>query len=109
MKNRTTAGLLAILLGGIGIHRFYLRQTGLGILYVIFFWTFIPAIVALIDGILFLTWTEEKFNEKYNKGIQMPNSVVNVADELTKLNDLKVQGIITEEEFKSQKERLLNN
>lgn len=71
MKNKTTAGLLAIFLGGLGFHRFYLGQTGLGILYLVFCWTFIPAIVALIDGIIFLTQSEDAFNQKYNEGKEM--------------------------------------
>ena len=44
--------LLALFLGGLGAHRFYLGQTGLGILYVVFVWTFIPAIAALIECFL---------------------------------------------------------
>ena len=68
MKNKTTAGILAIFLGGLGVHRFYLGQIGLGVLYLVFCWTFIPAVVALIDGIIFLTKSEEAFAEKYNKG-----------------------------------------
>src|SRR5580692_7334564 len=30
--------LLALFLGGFGVHHFYLRRTGLGILYLCFFW-----------------------------------------------------------------------
>ena len=33
MKHKTTALLLCIFLGGIGAHRFYLGQIGMGILY----------------------------------------------------------------------------
>ena len=51
-KNPTTGVLLALFLGGFGAHRFYLGQTGLGILYMVFVWTFIPAIAALIDCFL---------------------------------------------------------
>lgn len=65
MKNKTTAGLLAFFLGGLGVHRFYLNQTGLGILYLVFCWTGIPLIVGVIDGIIFLTTDEIKFNQKY--------------------------------------------
>lgn len=70
MKNKTTAGLLSFFLGGLGVHRFYLGQTGLGILYLVFCWTFIPAIVALVDAIIFFTQSEEAFNLKYNNGLQ---------------------------------------
>ena len=36
------------------------------------------------------------------------NSSSSVADELSKLADLKVKGILTEDEFNSQKSKLLN-
>lgn len=64
-KNKTTAGVLALLLGGIGVHKFYLGQTGLGILYLVFFWTFIPAIVAFVEGIILLTMSDDTFADKY--------------------------------------------
>lgn len=64
-KDRVTAGVLAILLGGVGAHRFYLGDIGLGLLYLCFFWTFIPALVGLIEGILYLTKTDEEFQRKY--------------------------------------------
>jgi hypothetical protein len=41
--------LLALFLGGFGAHHFYLRRTGLGILYLCFFWTGIPAILGFIE------------------------------------------------------------
>ena len=49
-KNPTTAVLLALLLGGIGGHKFYLGNTGLGILYLLFCWTLIPGVVAFIEA-----------------------------------------------------------
>ena len=49
-KNPTTAVVLTLLLGGIGAHKFYMGQTGLGILYLLFSWTFIPGIVAFIEA-----------------------------------------------------------
>lgn len=64
-KSKTTAGILAILLGGLGIHKFYLGKIGMGILYILFCWTYIPAIVGVIEGIIYLTSTEEKFYYKY--------------------------------------------
>ncbi|AGN01458.1 hypothetical protein L593_07565 [Salinarchaeum sp. Harcht-Bsk1] len=63
--DRTTAGILAILLGGIGAHKFYLGETGLGILYLCFVWTGIPVVIGIIEGILYLTKTDEEFERKY--------------------------------------------
>ena len=61
VKNKLTAGLLAIFLGGLGVHKFYLGKIGLGILYIVFCWTYIPALVGLIEGIIYLTQSDEKF------------------------------------------------
>jgi len=41
--------LLALFLGSFGLHHFYLRRTGLGILYCCFFWTGIPALLGFIE------------------------------------------------------------
>lgn len=65
-KNRTVAALLAILLGWIGIHKFYLGQNNTGIIYLLFCWTFIPAVLGLIDGIVLLGMTDEAFAAKYS-------------------------------------------
>lgn len=48
-KNPTTGVLLTFFLGHFGAHRFYLGDTLLGLLYALFFWTFIPTIVALVE------------------------------------------------------------
>ncbi|HTJ30633.1 MAG TPA: NINE protein [Acidobacteriaceae bacterium] len=41
--------LLAILLGGFGAHHFYLGRNGMGILYLCFFWTPIPWMIAFVE------------------------------------------------------------
>lgn len=64
-KNKTTAGILAILLGGIGIHYFYINKPIAGVLFLLLCWTYIPAIIALIQGILMLTMPYAEFNAKY--------------------------------------------
>ncbi len=64
-KDRVTAGVLAILLGWFGAHKFYLGDTGLGLLYLCFFWTGIPGLVGIIEGILYLTKTDEEFQRTY--------------------------------------------
>ena len=64
-KSRLAAALLAFFLGGFGVHKFYLGRVGQGILYLLFFWTFIPAIVAFVEMIIYLTMTDEAFAAKY--------------------------------------------
>ena len=44
--------LLALFLGTFGAHHFYLRRTGLGILYCCFFWSVIPAILGFVECFL---------------------------------------------------------
>ena len=51
-KDVTAGVVLSLFLGGLGAHRFYMGQTGLGVLYLCFFWTFIPAVVALVECFL---------------------------------------------------------
>lgn len=53
--NKLAYALLAIFLGGIGVHKFYAGKTGSGIVYLIFCWTAVPAIVGFIEGIIALT------------------------------------------------------
>lgn len=66
-KSKVTAMLLAFFLGGIGVHKFYLGQTVWGVVYLLFFWTFIPAFVAFIEFLIYAFTSEEKFDEKYNQ------------------------------------------
>lgn len=61
VKNKMAAGLLAIFLGCFGVHKFYLGKIGMGILYVLFFWTGIPAIIGFIEGIIYLCSNDENF------------------------------------------------
>lgn len=126
MKSKTTAAILALFLGGIGVHRFYLNQTGLGLMYLLFCWTLIPLFVSLIDFIWLLTMNENRFNLKFNASYQYHNPYLNntnitvnngnpqnnsnttsVSDEIKKLYELKEKGIITPEEFELKKKLLL--
>ena len=61
IKSKVAAGLLGIFLGGIGIHKFYLGKVGMGILYILFCWTFIPALVGFIEGIVYLSSNDHNF------------------------------------------------
>ena len=63
-RSRIVASLLAIFLGGLGIHKFYLGNW-IGIIYLLFCWTFIPAIVGFIEGIMYLMMSDKEFAAKY--------------------------------------------
>ncbi len=106
MKNKTTAAILAFLLGGLGVHKFYLGKTMQGLLYLVFCWTFIPALIAFVEFILFLAMSEQEFNSKYNDGKNAGISSFGVAEEIGKLNELREKGIITDAEFLERKSRL---
>ena len=67
MKDKNVAAILALFLGVFGIHRFYLNQTGLGILYCVLTLTGISAILGFIDALVFLTKDKESFDLKYNR------------------------------------------
>jgi TM2 domain-containing membrane protein YozV len=63
-KSKVTAGVLALLLGGLGIHKFYTGAWGWGIVYIVLCWTYVPALVALGEGIRYLVLSKEEFARK---------------------------------------------
>lgn len=67
MKDKNITGILALLFGGFGIHRFYLGQIGLGVIYLIFFWFPVVWLIAFIDAILFFVMDRKVFDMKYNR------------------------------------------
>jgi TM2 domain-containing membrane protein YozV len=145
MKDKTTAGVLALMLGAFGVHKFYLGRMGAGISYALFSWTGIPFVLGLIEGVAYLSMTPERFNAEYNpefhlsslymaRGLlpaaypyqqpappqpppQSPQNIVvsvsnpgptaSIADELKKLHELHMDGILSREEFETEKQRLL--
>lgn len=69
MKDKNVAGILALLLGGFGIHQFYLGNNGRGIMHLLFFWTPFSWIIGLVSAIMIFTMAQEKFDEKYNRRV----------------------------------------
>lgn len=73
-KSKVAAGLLAIFLGGLGIHKFYIGASTAGIIMLLctllgfillFIPTFVIGIIALIEGIIYLTKSDEDFYQTY--------------------------------------------
>ena len=64
-KSRIAAALLAIFLGGFGMHKFYLGKVFQGLAYLLLSWTFIPTIIAWIEGASYLLMSDYRFARKY--------------------------------------------
>jgi len=73
MKNRITAALISLFLGSFGAHKFYLRDSGAGIFYLILFMVTsamkfpITGFLGFIDAIVLFSMSDDKFDAKYNK------------------------------------------
>ncbi|MBV1858072.1 MAG: NINE protein [Nannocystaceae bacterium] len=168
MKDKNVAAILALFLGGIGVHKFYLGRTGAGLMYLLFSLTMIPALLAVIDFFVLALMDTDEFNRRFNGANMLPQVVVNMlppagympgyppvpygapgyppqpnmhggypppphgapgypqqpglppaapvggglspedlAKKLEKLNELRIAGLLSEEEFNQQKSRVL--
>lgn len=80
MKSKQVAGILALLFGIFGVHRFYLGKRVWGILHMILFFfcmmltieegepfIMVPAILGFIDAILLFVMPKEEFDDRYNR------------------------------------------
>ncbi len=57
--------LLTLFFGGIGAHKFYLGKYWQGALYLLFCWTMIPGLVALVEFFIYAFTSQERLDEKY--------------------------------------------
>lgn len=57
--------LLTFFLGGFGAHKFYLGKNWQGFFYLIFCWTGIPGLIAIIEFIIYAFTSSEALQEKY--------------------------------------------
>ena len=162
MKDKNTAAILALFMGTIGVHKFYLGRIGAGILYLVFSLTFIPTVLGLIDFFILALMDQDEFNRRYNGSGMLPGQLVvnmlpppypypppypspyppqgyppqgyppqgyppqgypqqgvpapapprsteELAAQLERLNELRIAGLLTDEEFAQQKARLLGS
>ncbi|MGA1873615.1 MAG: TM2 domain-containing protein [Thermoplasmatota archaeon] len=64
-KSRVVYGILAILLGGLGIHKFYIGNVAHGIFYILLSCVGIGGILGLVSGIMALIKSDEEFHQRY--------------------------------------------
>ena len=65
-RSRIVAIILAFFLGGLGVHKFYLRQVGWGILYLVLCWSYLSLVASIVDIIILAVMSDEEFDRKYN-------------------------------------------
>lgn len=70
-SNRIAAGVLAILLGSLGIHKFIMGLTGPGLIMLLVtvltcgIGGAVTSIIGIIEGVIYLTKTDAQFNQDY--------------------------------------------
>ena len=65
-EKKVPAGILGILLGGLGIHKFYLGYTKEGVIQIVLcLLCGIGALIGLIEGIMYLVKSDEDFVNTY--------------------------------------------
>jgi TM2 domain-containing membrane protein YozV len=74
-KDRALAAALALLVGGLGIHKFYLGNTALGVLYLLLSWTGIPSFIGWIEGISYLLRSDAAWAAQYGGPVRRANGV----------------------------------
>lgn len=72
LKSQTAAGLWCSFLGAFGAHRFYLGKTVSGVIYLLFFWTYIPALISSVELLLIAFSGQQTWAAKYNNGVITP-------------------------------------
>lgn len=107
MKNRLLAALLAFFVGWFGVHKFYLGKIFQGIIFFIFSFTFIPAIIAFVEAIQLLIMSDDDFDFKYNigrEGKMLNRERFEIEREKLKIERLRLQKdrMITEKDLKEK-------
>ena len=139
-KNRKVAaiwafvGVLPLALPGFsethlaGLHRFYLREYGWGLVYLFFgLLTPIPWIAGVLEGIWYLVQDEIEFDGHFNHGVSAIESpagamvlatptlivksvspAVKTSKTIRELDRLRQEGLLSEYKFKQKRRQLIN-
>lgn len=102
MKDKTTALILSALLGGLGVDRFYLGYTGMGVLKLltggVFGVMWIIDIINIANGKL-QPADGSGYADNYRVSSKPATTCADPYEELKKLAQLKEQGVLTEDEY----------
>jgi TM2 domain-containing membrane protein YozV len=108
--------LMGVVLPVAGFHKFYLRQPWWGAVYLLLSWTPIPHVAAAIEAVWYLLQSENQ------QLVQLPtmltpgainviapaNPVNNAVEGIRQLEQLRVDGLVTEYEFEQKRRQLLD-
>lgn len=78
-KNRAVAAVLALLLGGLGAHKYYLGQYGRALLYLLLSWTGISVVLSVIEFVYLLFIPKETFCAKFHISTAKPTPTATAA------------------------------
>lgn len=69
-NKKIMAGICALLVGSLGVHKFILGYTNEGIIQIVatFFTCGFAAVIPIIEGIIYLTKSDEEFYQTYQVG-----------------------------------------
>ena len=63
--NKVALLLITFFLGGFGGHKFYQKKYLAGVLYLLFFWTYIPGLIALVEFFIYAFKSEPELQRMY--------------------------------------------
>lgn len=103
-----------------GLHKFYLSQPLWGGIYWLLWHTPIPRIACAIDAVWYLVQGEAAFQQQFNHlnlntGIEnlsanafSPPQVSTIAEALRELEQLRLEGLVSEYEFEQKRRQLID-
>jgi len=106
MRYRLLAAALSFFGGSFGLQKFYLGKIFQGVLCLMFIFTFIPAIIGLIEALQLLTMSDYDFNARYNlgrEGIYLKKERLDIEREKLKIEKIRLQRERIEAEIELKK------
>ncbi len=126
LRPRQRGKAIVLALAGIllpGIHKFYLGEWRWGIVYLLTYFTSIPQIASVIEGVWYGLMSDEVFDHNFNQRYLLmrqaqtlqtvqnfpdPKQVQSVAEALRQLDQLRQDGLISEYEFEQKRRQWLD-
>jgi TM2 domain-containing membrane protein YozV len=91
-----------------GLHKFYLGQHRWGLVYLLLSWTPIPHVAAAIEAVWYLVQPEGEQFTTVSLGAASHIPMPQLTDGIRQLEQLRVDGLITEYEFEQKRRQFLD-